>query len=750
MALRAFHANPSIGGFGDENTATLLLGDPQDGTFPTNDNTTVSEANGTQGGGDALCQIIKELVDNAVDACETARKEHDMVSYRVRVEISPYNGSADVLQVTVSDNGCGMEDIQKCVEAFQSSKDAGNDETAGRYGLGLTLSMVHSQRLVPGRVFCCITSATRQAPTFRRQHYLVDTIEDRMRCARDETVLKVAAEVSGTCVSLLVPVSTPSCALTKTMSNSMGHFLLKRTVSIQQQGGATASRAWNRIVIYLKRFHLSPTRCSIEVLAPTLATLPILVRCRVDPSPDGCLTSSQDSSESFQEGFDSHNDDTPSDDHQNVAVIKVQNAFLQERTALQQAAQMYGNFDLPLNLCNIAHAENIIRQLGQTSGDPGSSNITSLDTSPKITVDFVVSPQEETENVIDGDESDCCFLELVRMVNSVPLLDSVESIGCGLVRAMKSSVIWSSFGLTVLGGTESNEDTWINRFKVRDSDQVAPFFQQSNHKLWDAKGDAVKQGSAGELQEKKRKRKSSKLMLPAKVRLGKILVIVNIQAAPNVIPMPTLTKGRLPVNHEPITKAFHLGIRDCLRNLQITSPGLLLNSVQLRSVERDVRYVPLVARASANLLSRLQNQSNRSRALQLLKQIRVDDEPRVHGSRFPLGHDDVVRIIERKSRAAVLRAETAKTRHKRKRCAEKDNGNETDGYEEIEELENSGNAGSTKQSSQDMANISPCDEPTFSEGSSDLNNLCQGSLTQNELIVGGVEIHDYDDDDEWW
>ena len=216
MALRAFHANPSIGGFGDENTATLLLGDPQDGTFPSNDNTTLSQANATQGGGDALCQIIKELVDNAVDACETARKEHDMVSYRVRVEISPYNGSADVLQVTVSDNGCGMEDIQKCVEAFQSSKDAGNDKTAGRYGLGLTLSMVHSQRLVPGRVFCCITSATRQAPTFRRQHYLVDTIEDRMRCARDETVLKVAAEVSGTCVSLLVPVSTPSCALTKT------------------------------------------------------------------------------------------------------------------------------------------------------------------------------------------------------------------------------------------------------------------------------------------------------------------------------------------------------------------------------------------------------------------------------------------------------------------------------------------------------------------------------------------------------
>ena len=211
MALRAFHANPSIGGFGDENTGTLLLGDPQYDTTPSNDKT-LSNGNGNQGGGDALCQIIKELVDNAVDACETARKVHDKVSYRVRVEISPYNGSADILQVTVSDNGCGMEDIQRCVEAFQSSKDSGDEKTAGRYGLGLTLSMVHSQRLVPGTVFCCITSATRQASNFRRQHYLVDTTEDKMRCARDETVLKASAEVSGTCVSLLVPVSTPPCA----------------------------------------------------------------------------------------------------------------------------------------------------------------------------------------------------------------------------------------------------------------------------------------------------------------------------------------------------------------------------------------------------------------------------------------------------------------------------------------------------------------------------------------------------------
>ena len=151
----------------------------------------------------SMRQVWENLISNAI-------------KYTARVKVAEIEIACAIgdesLAFSVADNGCGMEDIQRCVEAFQSSKDSGDEKTAGRYGLGLTLSMVHSQRLVPGTVFCCITSATRQASNFRRQHYLVDTTEDKMRCARDETVLKASAEVSGTCVSLLVPVSTPPCA----------------------------------------------------------------------------------------------------------------------------------------------------------------------------------------------------------------------------------------------------------------------------------------------------------------------------------------------------------------------------------------------------------------------------------------------------------------------------------------------------------------------------------------------------------
>lgn len=224
MALRAFHANPSIGGFGNENSASLLLLEKKSSSANDNTNEKATMAAEASQGGDALCQIVKELVDNAVDACESSRKkameaaeEKDIPPSRVRVEITPYQDSGkdcEVLQITVSDNGCGMTDIHNCVNAFQSTKSgdgvaAGSQEkTAGRYGLGLTLSMVHSQRLCPFKVVCCITSATKEASFFCRQRYFVNTSKDVMECDREETVPKTNADDSGTCVSVLVPVST--------------------------------------------------------------------------------------------------------------------------------------------------------------------------------------------------------------------------------------------------------------------------------------------------------------------------------------------------------------------------------------------------------------------------------------------------------------------------------------------------------------------------------------------------------------
>jgi DNA topoisomerase VI subunit B len=212
MALRAFHSNPCIGGFGGESSFVPVLLDPS-GNHPKTGQQHC-HSNSPQDG-DAFCQIVKELVDNAVDACSAAGTAN--TNQRVKVEIQPYDSDKnDILQVTISDNGCGMTDIQACVDAFQSTKNHGHStsthtthtnttHTAGRYGIGLTLCLVHGQRLVPNS-YACITSATREATHFTRAFYIVDTQGDSVNCHKQEQIKKTCLE-SGTCVSLLVPVS---------------------------------------------------------------------------------------------------------------------------------------------------------------------------------------------------------------------------------------------------------------------------------------------------------------------------------------------------------------------------------------------------------------------------------------------------------------------------------------------------------------------------------------------------------------
>ena len=250
MALRAFKYNPSLGGFGAESSHTSL---------------------GRGINGDAFPQIVKELVDNAVDACSSSmcpsryyktgfrdkqQGESSGVYKRVRVKIEaeefttvPINGgdkeskAMDCLRITVSDNGVGMEDIDACVMVFSSNKNGanggeagdgsvkpksgkkgvkskskkkqtkskdnqtiGDGYTSGRYGLGLTLCLLHAQHLVPGSV-TCITSTTAKSTHWTRSTYQVDMEADNVRRKKREEIAKETNGECGTIVSLLVPVS---------------------------------------------------------------------------------------------------------------------------------------------------------------------------------------------------------------------------------------------------------------------------------------------------------------------------------------------------------------------------------------------------------------------------------------------------------------------------------------------------------------------------------------------------------------
>ena len=184
--LQAFHSNPALGGFGNESGFSVKEGDC-----------------------DAFAQIVKELVDNAVDAC---RQDSDQIR-RVRVDFSQV--SPTVLRVTVSDNGCGMSCIQDCVEAFRSNKRDSNNQakTAGRYGIGLTLCLLHAQRLVPNST-ASITSATKTSTTFQQADYVVDTEGDCVKCIPGEATPKTRPDESGTSVSVLIPVRYDSVIVT--------------------------------------------------------------------------------------------------------------------------------------------------------------------------------------------------------------------------------------------------------------------------------------------------------------------------------------------------------------------------------------------------------------------------------------------------------------------------------------------------------------------------------------------------------
>ena len=179
--LKTFHSNPALGGFGNESGLSIREGDC-----------------------DAFAQIVKELVDNAVDAC---RKDSEQIR-RVRVDFTQV--SPTVLRVTVSDNGCGMSCIQDCVEAFRSNKGEAAEKkskTAGRYGIGLTLCLLHAQRLVPNST-ASISSATERSPCFQTADYVVDTESDCVKCIPREETPKSRPNESGTSVSVLVPVSS--------------------------------------------------------------------------------------------------------------------------------------------------------------------------------------------------------------------------------------------------------------------------------------------------------------------------------------------------------------------------------------------------------------------------------------------------------------------------------------------------------------------------------------------------------------
>jgi hypothetical protein len=328
---------------------------------------------------------------------------------------------------------------------------------------------------------------------------------------------------------------------------------------------------------YFARFTFSRgLGCTLEVLAPTLSAVPIAVRPAVHQSEIGQAPTSHATNKTSSSKKRSKKDEAPSE-------------LEDARQAVRKAVELY--LQTPVELKNVAHSVVPIR-FGRANG---SGQGKEEEDRPTLEVDLVLHSldgadddvaddddieQEEEEECLDEvktplrhEETDAGNLVLIRMVNRVPLLDTSEAIACGFVQGVANKKrLWSSFGLTVAhetcassndGAEGSGSDIKLQRYSVRDSDQVAPFFQQGSHAKFEEEPNEAGENSDDEQSHGgsdydrthvrsvavrgKRKRGGGPRrphLLPAKVRLAQCILVLHIHAKPSTLPLPTLSKVR--------------------------------------------------------------------------------------------------------------------------------------------------------------------------------------------------------------
>ena len=381
--------------------------------------------------------------------------------------------------------------------------------------------------------------------------------------------------------------------------------------SRKSQGGIEAQNAWPRLAEYFARFQLSSDLpCSLEVLAPTLSRRPLMIRPptemerrgrkRVVPLDVDSLVDANnvdvnegDVNAAYKQDWDGDDgfveDGVPNNDENNnrgsqnsVATPPPISKAAKERQRIEEernkrislmckAARAFKG--RPVSVSNVAHESHPIRR---HVGSSGQQSVVA-ENGPVLEISMVVFGPEPDDD--SSDEEGCCGrypeaaarpqnncrrssnaansakLQVVRMVNGIPLLDSPEAVACGVVQKISNNnSTWNSFGLDVSwtkgdNGTKENQpsnDTLT--FDVNDSAQVAPFFRHSTHALFQERQDYSESSSDDNdfdpdtVTKKRKKERNVTSLRPAALRLGDILMVVQIRAKPSALPLPTLSK----------------------------------------------------------------------------------------------------------------------------------------------------------------------------------------------------------------
>jgi hypothetical protein len=367
------------------------------------------------------------------------------------------------------------------------------------------------------------------------------------------------------------------------------------------QFGTATSLNWSRLVAYFERFKLCPNLpFGLEILAPTLERTPIFIRPKpLEPS----LASSTETSTSNRRNTVSNpvergpseennwkeilSDDSTSESSEKRSESKCSDIDAIPRDLAAEASSRRAEIvevgksywpDRKIVLKNVAASIQKIRLSGQNNKVFSTEDL-------HMEVDMVVCPisaitnppdelmfDDRTNQTSDPDrlpvsaEDKPATLELVRMVNDVPLLDGAEAHSCGLVHGLDNKTVWGSFGLDIrrknvnqaeAGTFPHGKCRWTPTYELQDHSQVSSYIQKdSNHKqllslVDDESGasedddDDIQDWNSQDSQARKRKRRlkdQDDSLLPAGLRLHEVLVVVRIRAAPSSLPLPSLSK----------------------------------------------------------------------------------------------------------------------------------------------------------------------------------------------------------------
>ncbi len=138
----------------------------------------------------ALLMVVKEAVDNALDACEEAR-----IMPEIKVKMKQVK--EDIFRVSVEDNGPGIVKAQVPKvygKLLYGSKFHRMKQSMGQQGIGISAAVLYSQLTngTPTRVF----SKTENDRSTNVFHILIDTMKNEAEIVKEESISDVRDAIS--------------------------------------------------------------------------------------------------------------------------------------------------------------------------------------------------------------------------------------------------------------------------------------------------------------------------------------------------------------------------------------------------------------------------------------------------------------------------------------------------------------------------------------------------------------------------